>query len=142
MIIAGIVVVAVNKLLGEKMKPGCKSMIAAACLMLLSKALVAGEVRIVDVQVQCRVDCRFSVTLEHADTGWKHYANQWDVLTLDNEVLGTRVLYHPHVDEQPFTRSLSGVSIPASVEQVKIRASDSKHGYSKQEYLVDIPPRP
>jgi hypothetical protein len=49
------------------------------------------------------------------------------------------VLYHPHEDEQPFTRSLAGVVIPAGVRQVKVRARDSVHGYGKQEFLVDIP---
>lgn len=111
-------------------------------LFLVSNALTANEVQIVDVKVYCKVDCRFSVTLQHEDTGWEHYANQWDVVTLDNEVIGTRVLYHPHVDEQPFTRSLSGVSVPKSISQVKIRAKDLKHGYASQEYLVNIPPRP
>jgi len=101
----------------------------------------ANEVKIVNVKVKCRVDCTFSVTLEHADTGWDHYANQWDVVTLDGKVLKSRVLYHPHVDEQPFTRSLSGVSIPKEIKQVKIRAKDLKHGYSKQEFLVDLPER-
>ncbi|NNE64740.1 MAG: hypothetical protein HKN34_11705 [Gammaproteobacteria bacterium] len=124
------------------MKRDYKSLIVIASLMLLSNTLAADEVRIVDVKVYCKADCRFSVTLEHADTGWEHYANQWDVLTLDDEVIGSRVLYHPHVNEQPFTRSLSGVSIPESVKQVKIRASDLKHGYSKQEYVVDLPDRP
>lgn len=123
------------------MKRACNYLIAIASLLVISNTLQAGEVHIVDVKVQCRVDCRFSVTLEHADTGWKHYANQWDVLTLDNEVIGSRVLHHPHVNEQPFTRSLSGVSIPASVKQVKIRASDLKHGYAEQEYLLDLPDR-
>ncbi len=108
-------------------------------LLLAGSLLHAGAVRIVDVKVQCSVDCRFSVTLEHADTGWEHYANQWDVLTLDDKLLGSRVLHHPHVDEQPFTRSLSGVSIPADIKQVKVRASDLKHGYSSREYRVDLP---
>ena len=40
---------------------------------------------------------------------------------------------------QPFTRSLSAVSIPAGVRQVKVRAHDSVHGYSAREVLVDIP---
>lgn len=108
-------------------------------MLLTANTLHAGEVSIIDVKVSCSVDCRFSVTLEHADTGWEHYANQWDVLSLDGDVLGTRVLYHPHVDEQPFTRSLSGVSIPKTMKQVKIRAKDLKHGYSSREYVVDLP---
>ena len=110
--------------------------------ILSSSTLLAGEVRIVDVKVRCQVDCNFSVTLEHADTGWEHYANQWDVVSLDGQIIKSRVLYHPHVNEQPFTRSLSGVSIAKDVKQVKIRAKDLKHGYSSQEYLVDLPERP
>ncbi len=110
--------------------------------VLSSTSLLAGEVRIVDVKVRCLVDCNFSVTLEHTDTGWEHYANQWDVVSLDGQTIKSRVLYHPHVNEQPFTRSLSGVSIAKDVKQVKIRAKDLKHGYSSQEYLVDLPERP
>ena len=108
-------------------------------LLLLSSASFANEVRIVDVKVECPGSCTFAVTLEHNDQGWHHYANQWDVMTLDDEFLGSRVLYHPHENEQPFTRSLSGVMIPEGMRQVKIRARDSEHGYSKQEVLVDIP---
>lgn len=111
----------------------------ALLLVLLSTASLAGEVRIVDVRVECPASCTFAVTLEHADQGWSHYADQWDVMTLDNELLGSRVLHHPHDNEQPFTRSLSGVTLPQGVSQVKIRAKDSVHGYSSQEFLVDIP---
>ena len=98
-----------------------------------------GEVKIVNVKVSCSGSCTFSVTLKHADEGWQHYANQWDVMTMDGKLLKSRVLYHPHVDEQPFTRSLSGVEIPAGTARVKIRAKDLKHGYSSDEYIVQIP---
>lgn len=47
------------------------------------------------------------VTLAHPDTGWEHYADGWEVLTEDGTSLGVRVLLHPHVEEQPFTRSLT-----------------------------------
>ena len=99
----------------------------------------AGEVSIVDVTVECSSSCTFSVTLEHTDEGWDHYANQWDVVTLDGKLLKSRVLHHPHEQEQPFTRSLSGVRIPEGEKQIKIRARDSKHGYSSQEFIVNIP---
>jgi hypothetical protein len=106
----------------------------------ISSGLVSGgEVEIVNVKVSCSGSCTFSVTLKHADEGWQHYANQWDVMTMDDKLLKSRVLFHPHVDEQPFTRSLSGVQIPAGVTRVKIRAKDLKHGYSSDEYTVDIP---
>lgn len=111
----------------------------ALVLPFLSAAAVAGEVRIVDVRVECPGSCTFAVTLEHADEGWHHYANQWDVVTTEGQLLKSRVLYHPHENEQPFTRSLSGVTIPAGVKQVRIRAKDSVHGYSPQEFLVDLP---
>jgi len=99
----------------------------------------AGEVEIVDVKVSCSNSCSFSVTLNHADEGWEHYANQWDVMTMDNKLLKSRVLFHPHVNEQPFMRSLSGVQIPAGTTRVKIRAKDLKHGYSSNEYTVQLP---
>ena len=98
-----------------------------------------GEVKIVNVEVSCSSSCTFSVTLKHGDEGWEHYANQWDVMTMDGKLLKSRVLYHPHVDEQPFTRSLSGVKIPPETTEVRIRAKDLKHGYSSNEYTVKIP---
>lgn len=108
------------------------------CLPLIA---VAGEVTIVDVGVECPSHCTFSVTLEHADEGWNHYADRWDVVTLEGQLLGSRVLHHPHENEQPFTRSLAGVVVPQGMQQVKIRARDSRHGYSRQEYVVDLPGR-
>jgi hypothetical protein len=80
----------------------------------------------------------FSVTLKHGDTGWDHYADLWQVFSPDGTMLGERVLLHPHVDEQPFTRSLSGVEIPANVSEVIIRARDSVHGVSPQEYHLKL----
>jgi hypothetical protein len=81
---------------------------------------------------------RFDVTISHADTGWEHYANGWGVYALDGTELGYRVLVHPHVDEQPFTRSLSGVAIPAGTKQVLIRPRDLVHGLG-EDYLLDLP---
>jgi hypothetical protein len=107
-------------------------------LSMLTLIVSANEVTIKQVKVECQVSCTFTVTLQHADQGWNHYANQWDVFTLDNQLLKSRVLYHPHVDEQPFTRSLSGVVIPEGVSRVKIRAKDTVHGYSSQEFMVDL----
>ncbi len=107
--------------------------------LVASSTAYSGEVKIVDVKVSCSSSCLFSVTLKHADEGWEHYVNQWDVMTMDGELLKSRVLLHPHVNEQPFTRSLSGVKIPAGTTRVKIRAKDLKHGYSSDEYTVDIP---
>jgi hypothetical protein len=84
---------------------------------------------------------RFEVTVAHADEGWDHYADRWDVLGPDGEILATRPLAHPHVEEQPFTRSLSGVSIPEGVSEVTVRAHDNVHGYGGREADVRLPGR-
>lgn len=110
-------------------------------LLLWMPLLGADEVRIVKVDVECRAACTFHVTLAHGDEGWNHYADRWDVLTPSGELLKSRVLYHPHVNEQPFTRSLSGVKLPDGINQVTIRARDSKHGYSDREVVVELPAR-
>ena len=81
---------------------------------------------------------RFEVTISHPDTGWDHYANRWDVLDENGELLGSRTLHHPHVDEQPFTRSLT-LTIPASVKRVTIVASDSVHGDSETTMELEVP---
>lgn len=74
---------------------------------------------------------RFDVTVSHADEGWDHYADAWEVTTPEGEVLGTRELLHPHETEQPFTRSLSGVAVPDDVSRVMVRAHDSVHGWGE-----------
>ena len=101
----------------------------------------AGEADIVDVRVTETGAgvWRFDVTVSHADAGWDHYADRWDVVGPDGVVLGTRVLLHPHVNEQPFTRSLSGVAIPAGVDRVSLRAHDSVHDFGGAEITVELP---
>lgn len=99
----------------------------------------AGEADVVKVEAFATGDTwSFNVTVAHGDTGWGHYADKWDIVAPDGTVLGTRTLYHPHVDEQPFTRSLSGVSIPAGIDTVTVRAHDSVHGYGGAEMTVDL----
>lgn len=114
--------------------------LAAFVLFAFGPALLAGEADVVAVKAAASGDrvYRFDVTLRHDDTGWDHYADRWEVLTPAGEVLGTRVLYHPHVDEQPFTRSLSGVEVPAGVQKVIIRAHDSVHESGGKEQLFDL----
>lgn len=80
-----------------------------------------------------------SATVRSADTGWDRYADEWRVRTADGKVLGTRILAHPHVDEQPFTRSLSNVEIPAGVTTVEVLARDSVVGYCGKTASVPVP---
>ncbi|MEM7443687.1 MAG: hypothetical protein AAF414_10205 [Pseudomonadota bacterium] len=102
----------------------------------------AGEADVVAVDAQMTASgvWRFDVTVSHSDEGWDHYADQWDVVAPDGTVLGVRVLAHPHVNEQPFARSLSGVEIPDDVSTVTVRARDSVHGYGGAEMEVRLEP--
>jgi hypothetical protein len=81
----------------------------------------------------------FDVKVRHADTGWDHYANLWEVVEPESgDVLGSRELLHPHVDEQPFVRSLRDVKVPESVKNVLVRARCNKHGFEGKQVVVDL----
>ncbi|RMD62730.1 MAG: hypothetical protein D6826_06690 [Alphaproteobacteria bacterium] len=103
-------------------------------------AAIAGEADVVAARAVAEAGdtWRFDVTVAHADTGWDHYADKWEVLTPDGRVLATRVLLHPHEAEQPFTRSLRGVRIPEGMDRVRVRAHDSVHGYGGREIEVTL----
>ncbi|HEC90840.1 MAG TPA: hypothetical protein ENI55_04155 [Alphaproteobacteria bacterium] len=118
-------------------------MTAAAIIFGFALPAAASEVEIVAAKAtkDSGGEYSFSVTLRHADSGWKHYADQWRVLAPDGTVLGTRVLFHPHVDEQPFTRGLSGVKVPAAIKRVLIQARDSVSGVSAKTFPVNLPGR-
>jgi hypothetical protein len=79
------------------------------------------------------------VSLEHPDTGWDHYADAWRIEAPDGTVLGQRDLAHPHVEEQPFTRSLSGVGLPEGVTEVLIRPRCSVDGWADETYNMKLP---
>ena len=72
---------------------------------------------------------RVHVTLSHPDTGWEHYADGWEVLDAAGNRLGVRELLHPHVEEQPFTRSLT-VRLPEGLGHVQLRARCSVDGWA------------
>lgn len=80
-----------------------------------------------------------SATVRSADTGWDKYADAWEVRTVDGDVLGIRELLHPHENEQPFTRSLSGVSIPEGTTEVMLAARDSVDGWCGATLVVPVP---
>nr|WP_321250439.1 hypothetical protein [uncultured Ruegeria sp.] len=81
---------------------------------------------------------RFDVTIRHPDTGWDHYADGWRILNMNGEEIGIRVLHHPHETEQPFTRSLSGITIPAGTSQVQVQARCSVDGWNAETTIVQL----
>lgn len=115
---------------------------------LISLALVspvyAGDVVIIaaDLKHQGNNIWSLNVTLKHDDTGWDHYADNWRLVDAKGNILGDRVLYHPHVNEQPFTRSLNAIQIPESAmkqgDTLYIDAHDKVHGWTKKRLSLDL----
>ena len=70
-------------------------LIAVVCALLaaLQGAATAGKADVLAAEASCRPApggrpasiCSFTVTVRHADGGWEHYANRWDVVGPDGE---------------------------------------------------------
>ena len=75
-----------------------------------------------------------SATVRHDDAGWEDYAN---VIKFEGEGVqnGLRELLHPHVNEQPFTRSQSGVSASG---EVRVSANDNVEGEDGTVVTLDL----
>ena len=116
---------------------------SAGFVTALPGKVMAGESDVVKVTVTESTPgtFRFDVSVRHDDEGWDHYANLWQVVRPNGSVLGERVLLHPHDTEQPFTRSLSGVTISGEIKTVIIRARDSVHEFGGKEMNVNLPGR-
>lgn len=104
-----------------------------------SQLSLANEVEIVNVYMEKTTSgWRADVTLKHADTSWEHYADAWRIVDGNGHLYKTRVLFHPHINEQPFTRSLADINIPAEQSTVYVEAHDKKHGWSSQRVKIDL----
>lgn len=113
---------------------------AVLAVVLASSRAIAGEADVVAANVAASASgFRFEVTVRHADEGWDHYADRWEVVAPDGAVLAVRVLAHPHDNEQPFTRALAGVEIAPGVDRVRVRAHDSVHGEGGAEIEMVLP---
>ena len=70
----------------------------------------------------------FSVTVSSPDTGCDQYADWWEVITTDGELVYRRILAHSHVNEQPFTRSGGPVELEETTPAIA-RAHINNGGY-------------
>jgi len=93
-------------------------------LFIISSTGYAGEADVIAAKMEHSGGnfYRFTVTVKHDDEDWDHFAKAWEILDSDGNILGARVLLHPHVNEQPFTRSHT-ISLPENINQVTIRAN-------------------
>lgn len=111
----------------------------SSIVMTLASAAHADAPKVVDVQATQVGDAwRFDVSILHADTGWDDYADGWEVIDADGNQLGVRPLAHPHVNEQPFTRSQSGIVIPDDITEVYIRTRDNVDGWYDERTPVQL----
>lgn len=102
---------------------------------------MAGEADVIAAKVRqtSKGVYNFDVTIRSNDKGWKYYCDRFEVLTLDGKLLGARTLFHPHETEQPFTRDLYNVRIPAGVTTVRIRARHKPKGYDGKTFDIKLP---
>lgn len=117
-----------------------KSLISLLIILFCSSELFAGQAVIEKVEAECNHNriCKFNVTISHADEGWSHFANGWQIFSPSGELLGHRALAHPHVNEQPFTRSIRDIKIPPLTDSVILKAHDSVHGESDRKYVIKL----
>ena len=71
----------------------------------------------------------FDVTLSSPYDSAERYADAWRVVGPDGTVYGERILTHDHANEQPFTRSQSGIVIPDGVSEVTVEGRDQISGW-------------
>lgn len=106
-----------------------------------SGGVVADCPQVTEVELTQTAPGVFTVatTVRSLDIEGVGYADAWEVRDLEGGVLGERILTHPHVDEQPFTRTLPGVAIAPAITRVEVAARDSARGYCGLPLTVEVP---
>jgi hypothetical protein len=97
---------------------------------------------VVDAELEPAGDAwRLSATLSSPYDTPKRYADAFRAVAEDGTVLGVRELAHDHADEQPFTRSLTGLQIPDEVTRITVEGRDRTHGWGGGTVEVEVPGR-
>ena len=100
----------------------------------------AGEADVLEASATCSPEsvCTFSVAVRHADEGWDHYADRWQVLSMDGEILATRILRPPHVEEQPFVtvRGVERHPLTAPIVALRRQRDTASRGSVFFQYFV------
>jgi pyruvate-formate lyase-activating enzyme len=111
-------------------------------LSMFSPLVQAGEADVIKATIKKNADgtYRIDATVRSRDRGWDYYADRIEAVTRDGKILGTRILVHPHDDEQPFTRELDQLKIPPGVKEIVVRASmkNAKSGEQNRDQTVTL----
>lgn len=78
-----------------------------------------------------------NVTIKSPDTGCDQYADWWEVVTPEGQLIYRRILAHSHVNEQPFSRTGGPVAITKD-QEVYVRAHMNTSGYGTKVYKGNI----
>lgn len=81
---------------------------------------------------------RFDVTVSSPYDTPQRYADAWRVIDPDGNELGIRVLAHDHANEQPFTRSQTGIEIADDISEVTVQGRDRSNGWGGGELVVAL----
>ncbi len=81
----------------------------------------------------------FDVTISSPYDAPERYADAWRVVGPEGEVYAVRELLHDHAAEQPFTRSISGITVPNGVEIVQVQGRDLVNGWGGTAMDVAVP---
>ena len=114
-------------------------MLAAVAASSIVFPAVAGKPQALNariVELGDKSSYHFEVTVAHIGSSWDHYLDRWEVICPGGKVLGARVLFHPHLGEESFFRTLHGVIIPEGVKHVIIRVYDKTHGYGREKLMT------
>ena len=83
----------------------------------------------------------FDVTVSSPYDSAQRYADAFRARSREGVVYGERILWHDHAGEQPFTRDMHAVRIPAGVRTVIVEARDKSFGYGGKTIEVKLPGR-
>lgn len=118
-----------------------KTLLFFTCFLLSAYSSAnANNVTVLAVAIihQSQGEYLVNVKLQHQDTGWDHYADEWRLVDKQGNVLARRIMLHPHVNEQPFTRALNNVKLDDKLTMIYIEAHDTQHGWSNQKLEIDL----